>query len=154
MARISLDTNILVYALDRGAGEKNRIARRVVRAAAEAEGVLTQQVIGEFLNVSRKVPGLNHQRLSRIAAGLCATFPILPTSQAQVFEAFDRAARYRIQFWDSVIATVCLGGAVSHLVTEDLQDGLVLDGLIVINPFNPANGPALDALLADAPPAP
>jgi predicted nucleic acid-binding protein len=139
MARISLDTNVLIYAVDPGAGDKNLVARQIVRASAEADGVLTQQVIGEFLNVSRKMAHLNQRRLRRIALGLCSAFPILPTPRDLLFDAFDRAARFNLQFWDAVIATVCLSQGVSHLVSEDLQDGLLVEGLKVVNPFNPRN---------------
>lgn len=150
MARVSLDTNILVYAVDPSAGDKNRIARRILAAAAEGEGLLTQQVIGEFLNVSRKMAHLNQRRLRRIAAGLCATFPVVPTSRDHLFEAFDRAAQHRLQFWDAVILTVCGSAGVLHLISEDLQDGFSLDGLTILNPFNPANSSRLRALLFEA----
>jgi predicted nucleic acid-binding protein len=150
MPRISLDTNILVYAADGEAGEKNRIARRVVGAAARSEGVLTQQVVGEFLNVSRRMQHLDQQRLRRIAAGLCAIFPLLATSREDLLEAFDRSIRLKLQYWDSVIAGVCLSNGVSYLISEDLQDGGRLDGLTVLNPFNPANEEQVVALTAIA----
>jgi predicted nucleic acid-binding protein len=149
MARISLDTNILVYAVDRGAGEKNRVARRILRYAAESEGVLTQQVIGEFLNVSRRMPHLDQQRLGRIALKLCETFPLLTTSRDHLFEAFDRSMRFQLQFWDALIASVCIAHGVSHLLTEDMQNGFSFNGMTIINPFLPENESALDQLLKD-----
>lgn len=150
MARLSLDTNILVYAVDPGAGQRNRIARRVLRAAAAGDGLLTQQVIGEFLTVSRRMAHLDQLRLRRIAAALCATFPIAPTPRELLFDGFDRARRFRLQFWDAVIVTVCLANAVSWLISEDLQDGLAIEGLTVVNPFAAANADRLRDLLSPA----
>jgi predicted nucleic acid-binding protein len=151
MSRISLDTNLLVYAVDTGAGDKHERAREVLRLAAQLDAVLTQQVVGEFLNVSRKMRHLNQRRLRRIAAGLCATFPIVATPKEALFDAFDRAARSGLQFWDSVIVTVCLENAVRLLISEDFQDGLVIDGLTVLNPFNPGNSDRLAGVLEQAP---
>ncbi len=139
MPRVSLDTNILVYAADNGVGEKNRIAKEVVRSAASSEGILTQQVIGEILNVSRRLEEPDQQRLRRVAVRLCETFPVAPTPRNLLFDAFDRAARYKLQFWDSVIVTVCLAEGVEFLISEDLQDRMKFGTLSVLNPFEPLN---------------
>lgn len=151
MTRLSLDTNILVYALDTGAGDKNERARELLQLAALSDAVLTQQVIGEFLNVSRKMQHLNQRRLRRIAVGLCATYPIVATPKEALFDAFDRAGRSGLQFWDSVIVTVCLRNAVRLLISEDFQDGLVIDGLAILNPFNPDNSERLAGFLGKMP---
>lgn len=149
MPRLSLDTNVLVYAVDKNAGEKNDIAVRMVRCLAQDGGVLTQQVIGEFLNVSRRMPHLNQRRLRRIAVGLTAVFPILATEKDLLFEAFDRSIRNQLQFWDSVIIGVCVSSGVTHLFSEDFQDRLVIEGLQILNPFNTSNYAAIDSLLKD-----
>jgi predicted nucleic acid-binding protein len=153
MVRISLDTNILVYAVDRSAGERNARARALLERAALSEAVLTQQVVGEFLNVSRRMAHLDQDRLKRIAVRLCATFPIVGTPRGALFDAFDLASKSGLQFWDSVIVTVCLGNAVQALVSEDFQDGLVIGALTILNPFNPANESRLEALLDTGAPA-
>ena len=137
MPRISIDTNILVYACDPTEGEKCETARRVIRGIAGADSWLTQQVIGEFLNVSRKMHHLNQRRLRRIAVGFAATFPIISTPRDALFEAFDRSGQYQLQFWDAVIVTVCIGAEVNILLSEDYQDGIIIDGLLVRNPLVP-----------------
>lgn len=147
MGRISLDTNILIHAVNAGAGDKNVRARQLLRQAALSDAVLTQQVVGEFLNVSRKMAHLNQRRLRRIAVGLCATFPIVPTPKEALFDAFDRAGRAGLQFWDSLIVTVCLNNAMRLLISEDFQDGLSINGLTILNPFNPANSLRIAELL-------
>ncbi|MEO6114274.1 MAG: PIN domain-containing protein [Sphingomicrobium sp.] len=146
IGRFSLDTNILVYAVDPGAGTKNDIAKQILRSSAIGEGVLTQQVIGEFLNVSRRMAHLNQRRLRRIALGLSTTFPLLATSKELLFAAFDRSVRCNLQFWDSVIASVCIANGVSHLISEDMQDGRIIDGMAIVNPFLSTNRPVISEL--------
>lgn len=147
MGRISLDTNLLVYATDPSAGSRRDIARRWLRRVGDTEGILTQQVIGEFLNVSRRSAHLNQRRLRRIALGLCSVFPIAPANRDALFEAFDLAQRHMLQFWDALIIVVCLRNDVVALLTEDMQDGQRFDALIVINPFLPDNQQIIENIL-------
>ena len=49
--RWSLDTNILVYAVDRDAGEKHRIAVELLDALTEQDCVLSLQALAEFFHV-------------------------------------------------------------------------------------------------------
>ena len=46
--RFSLDTNILVYAVDRDAGARHEAARSIMLRAAQADCLLTLQALGEF----------------------------------------------------------------------------------------------------------
>lgn len=62
---------------------------------------------------------------------------MLATPKELLFEAFDRANRIGLQFWDSVIITVCLADGVDVLVSEDMQDGQNIDGLTILSPFQP-----------------
>lgn len=149
MLRTSIDTNILIYAIDAGEGAKHEQAAGLVGQLASRDAVLTQQVLGELLNVLRK-RARGAEAMPRAAAEYFAMlFPVVPTPLAALFPAFDRAERLRLQFWDSLIVTVCLDNGVSHFLSEDMQDGQRIDGLTIINPFNSANAPTLDALLGN-----
>ncbi len=45
-------------------------------------------------------------------------------------------SRYNFSFWDSLIVACALAGGASILYSEDMQDGLVVDGqLEILNPF-------------------
>ena len=146
--RCSFDTNILVYACDRAAGDRHERARELVGRAAFADCVLTQQVIGEFLNVGRRVLKAEPDLVATAAGSLAELFGGACTSVAILLAAFKRSKRYQLQFWDSVIITVCLANSVDTLITEDMQDGLIVDGLTILDPFNNVNAPVLASLLA------
>ncbi len=143
--RLSFDTNILIYAIDATEGVKQPRAAVLIDQARLADGLLTQQVIGELLNVGRKRPNLSTETTRAMAEELCISFPTRPTPVEALFRAFGRAERHRLQFWDSVIATICIDNHVDILLSEDLQDGLNIDGLLVLNPFNPSNAAQIDA---------
>ena len=149
MTRLSLDTNILVYAVDTTHQPRHDRASDLIVQAAQTDSVLTQQVIGEFLNVSRKFTAKLHPFLRETAERYTRTFPVAQTLPAFLLPAFDRAARFKLQYWDALIVTVCIANGVTHLFSEDLQDGQKIEGLTVINPFLPANQATLDALLGE-----
>lgn len=146
--RITFDTNIIVYAADPVQERKCDEARALIAVAAQRDAVITQQVVGEFLNVTRRSAHLNQRRLRRIAVDFCAVFPVIPTHRNDLFDAFDLAQAHQLQFWDAVILTVCKANDVATLITEDMQDGATLNGVTILNPFNPANRARLDAALA------
>lgn len=150
MARLSLDTNILVYAIDPTHPEKHLRAKELMRRGAAADLVLTQQVIGEYLNfVLRRMPE-RHATLRESAERLCRAFPLLRTPPSLLLAAYDRAIRYKLQFWDALIVSVCLANGVTLLLSEDLQDRQMIDGLTVLDPFNADNSTAVEAVMQGA----
>jgi len=53
-----------------------------------------------------------------------------------ILAAIVRVRTARISFWDALIVEAALTAGASTLLTEDLQDGQVFDGLLrVENPF-------------------
>jgi predicted nucleic acid-binding protein len=149
MARLSIDTNILIHAADPSAGEKHQAARMLVARSAKCDTILTQQVIGEYLNVARKLPQPLQEAMRIAAERLCTVFEIAPTPQPLLFTAFGHAQRLRLQFWDCVIIAVCAAHGVNMLVTEDLQDGQVIDGVSIVDPFAARNAETISRLLEE-----
>lgn len=148
MAIASLDTNILVHAADPTSGERHDRARDIVRRVSLANGVLTQQVIGEFLNLGHKSTKVDRQGVRDMASGLCRVLPILPTKRETLLEAHDLAARYRLQFWDAVIIAVCRTNDVAVLFTEDMQDGQTIADVLILDPLKLENADRVDQVLS------
>ncbi|HYN46064.1 MAG TPA: PIN domain-containing protein [Allosphingosinicella sp.] len=145
--RFTLDSNVLVYAVDAGAGERHAFAAEVLARAATSDAILTTQAVGEFLSVvRRKNPSAFSAALGEV--GRWATiFPIAPTTCDHVIEAAAMAERFRLQLWDCVIWRAARSNGASVFVSEDLQDGFSTGGMTVLNPFNSKNAEVLAALL-------
>jgi predicted nucleic acid-binding protein len=43
--------------------------------------------------------------------------------------------RYSLSFWDALLITTCIHGAVKVLYTEDIGAPRTIDGLSLVNPF-------------------
>ncbi len=146
MARVALDSNILVYAeLEPETAKGKRAAQVILRSARD--GVICVQTVGEFLRVvQRRVPDRFAEAISQ--AELYEAAFLTPPTTAQVMGlAAETARAHGLQLWDAVIVAAASRAGAQALFTEDLQDGRVLDGLKFINPFAAKNAEAVEKLL-------
>lgn len=88
---------------------------------------------------------LGHAR--ETAALLEDAADVIDTNADMTYAASELAKRYQLQYFDALICTVAARGGATILVSEDMQDGMALDSLTIVNPFNPANRLRIDALL-------
>lgn len=49
--------------------------------------------------------------------------------------AIDLETRHRLSWWDSVAVASALQAKCDHFVSEDMNDGRVIETLTVVNPF-------------------
>lgn len=144
--RFALDTNVLVYAFLNDDRRRHSIAAPILMSAAIGDAVLPVQVLAEFLNVVRRKHPHHFEAATTQAQRWQLNLKMLPTTDAHVIEGAKLAARHKFQLWDAVIWQVSRSANASLFLSEDLQDGLVLDGMKVIDPFNPNNATTLEAL--------
>ena len=136
-ARQFVDTNILVYAHDRSAGDKHMRAKELIGAlwASEA-GCLSIQVLQEFyVTITRKVEApLNPQDAAKLVADLSAWRVHTPTI-ADLLSAIDIQQRYQLSFWDAMVIQSAMQLSCEALWSEDLNAGQEYGGVKLINPF-------------------
>ncbi len=129
---VFLDTNILVYAT----------AKDDPRAAAairllSAGGVVSVQVLNEFASVVRRKLKWSWPEVTRAIT----EFRVLlntpqPITLATHDMALEIAHRDELSIYDALIVASALEADCKILLSEDMQDGLVIDGRLTIrNPF-------------------
>lgn len=136
-APIFVDTNILVYALDAGAGEKQRQAAAWTESVwRSGRGRVSTQVLHEFyVTVTQKLrPGLDRSAARVEVRGLMSWRPV-QLDEVMLESAWDVQDRFHLSFWDALIVAAARAAGCGHLLTEDLQDGQMLDDLRIVNPF-------------------
>lgn len=133
-----LDTNILIYTFDdRSPAKKDQARELVARAFEDRTGLISSQVVQEFLNVagSKFEKPLSHEDLrlylDRVLMPLCQVYP----SADLYHRALDVSARWRYGFYDSLIVAAALEAGCVTLLSEDLQHGQRIEGLSVVDPF-------------------
>lgn len=127
----TIDTNIAVYALSMEA--KADRADECLRICA----FLSVQVLNEYASVSVRKRRDSWEVVSADLTALRNVVPrILPIDDDANRTAGRIAERYRLSFYDALMLAVALSGGARTLYSEDMQDGLVIDGkLRIIDPF-------------------
>jgi predicted nucleic acid-binding protein len=134
--RFTLDTNILVYALDTVVGPRHALAVRIVDKAADRDCHLTLQALSEFYAVVTRKGIVPKREAAAQVEDWLLLFPALAASAAAVRAALTHAVAGRASYWDALLtATASEGGCVVCL-SEDMADGGHVGTIKVINPFD------------------
>ena len=144
---LAIDTNVLFYALD-SEDARHLQAIDVLASAVSADVVMPAQVYGELLNAVRRKRPQDLAEATRLVAAWMQIWPTAPTRGPDIRDGADLAVRYRLQFWDGVILSVAARSSATVLLSEDMQDGQVVGGVTLLNPFLPANTDRLSQALA------
>jgi predicted nucleic acid-binding protein len=132
-----VDTNVLVYRRDQGEQEKQPRAELWLRHLWERRlGRLSVQVLKEFyVTVTQKlVPGIDRESARSEVRSLFTWRPV-PTNVQVMDGAWRVQDRFGLSFWDSLIVSAAQLAVCRYLLSEDLQDGLQLGSLEVVDPF-------------------
>lgn len=133
--RFTLDTNVLVYAIDSAEGEKHRRAKDIVDRAAQADCVLAIQALGEFYVTSQRRRLLPAADAAAQVADWVELFATMGPIEANVVTAAQEAAATRFGYWDAMLLATADSHGCTTLLSEDMADGATLGGVTVRNPF-------------------
>jgi len=136
-AKIFIDTNIIIYAYDVTAGKKHEIAGTIMTGLWDSGlGVISTQVLQEFfVNVVQKIPKpIDMQQAKEIVRDFLKWSVVVNTGDS-IIDAIDICLRFRCSFWDAMIIEAAIKGGAAVILSEDLQDGQVVDGVAIKNPF-------------------
>lgn len=130
-----VDTNVLVYAFDKGSSPKKRIAQRLMNELMEEDRLrVSTQVLQElFVTLTRKVsqPCSSEEALALLED--LTAWPLMVVDDSAIRSAVRLGDQ--LSFWDAlvVVAAARVGAAV--LYSEDLNDGQEILGVRICNPF-------------------
>jgi predicted nucleic acid-binding protein len=145
---ITIDTSVLIYLWDTADPEKQAVAQSLVAKLSPAGAPLALQVIGETQNVLRRKLKQPPWEAAQNARNLLVAFDSFTASEANVAEALSLLAAGRMSYGDGLLLTAARDAGCTTLLSEDLQDGFRLGGLLVVSPFKDGGpSPALLALL-------
>jgi predicted nucleic acid-binding protein len=132
-----VDTNVLIYAYDAGAGLKHTAAKHFVEQLWKNKtGCLSTQVLQEFyVNVTRKTSQPFSAEQAKRAIQTLSHWTVFSPQPQDILAAIDLSVRYQISFWDSLVIRSAQQTGCKTLWTEDLAHGQEYDGVVVQNPF-------------------
>ena len=132
-----VDTNVLLYAYDASDPDRATTARDLVSTLGRTRtGALSVQVLQEFyVNAVGKIaqplsPTDGRDRVRNLARWRTH----VPTAE-DVLAATSISEERQLSFWDAMIIRSAAELGCHTLWTEDLNDGQVIEGVRVTNPF-------------------
>jgi predicted nucleic acid-binding protein len=125
------DTNVFVYAIIQDDPRSDRAEELIAEG-----GAVSVQVLSEFAAVARRKTKMPWVEIRRALDGIKALCPDpLPITLGTHGGALAIAERYGYKIYDALIVASALEARCTILYSEDMQDGQVIDGITIRNPF-------------------
>lgn len=133
------DSNVLIYVASE-LSEKANIAESLLLAEPP---LMSAQVLNECAHVLRRKLRHDWIDIVKFIERLTLTGTVRAITVETTRRGLQLAERYRFSVWDSMIVASALEAGAEVLWTEDMHDGLVVDGqLRIANPFVDLTPPA------------
>ena len=125
-----LDSNIILYLLSADVVKADKAEAIVARG-----GVISVQVLNEVTSVCRRKLKMPWGDIESVLAAVKSACKVIPLTITTHETAVKIAQRYDISFYDANICAAAILSGADVLVSEDMQDGMNIDGVIIQNPF-------------------
>jgi len=132
-----VDTNVLVYAFDKGSSPKKRVAQRLMNELMDEDRLrVSTQVLQElFVTLTRKVSQRCSSEEALAVLDDLTAWPLLVVDYAAIRAAVELAGEAKLSFWDALVVVAAARTGSTVLYTEDLNHGQEILGVRVTNPF-------------------
>ena len=135
MSTFSLDTNVLIYAIDPSQGAKHTAAQALLEQALNGAWPIALQVLGEFYSATTRKKVLSPASAARTVTLWGELMRPCAVSTNGFTHALNYSRRTGAQFWDALILATCAEHGVKRLYTEDIGPQRQALGVALVNPF-------------------
>lgn len=137
-ARLFVDTNILLYALDPAEAIKRAISADLLRRTiANHTLALSPQNLNECYRVLCQRGRLVDQTAARSYLTYLTPWCIAPLDARTAAKAWAVQDEAGLGWWDALLVASALMAGCKLFLSEDLQDGREISGMRIANPFAP-----------------
>ncbi|MDR2210265.1 MAG: PIN domain-containing protein [Spirochaetaceae bacterium] len=99
--------------------------------------VVSTQVLNELCNIFTKKYPVPVDEIQRLLASIRDNCEHITVTEDFVTRALDYHQKFSLSYFDALMVVAALKASSKYLVTEDIQDGLLIDGTLTIpNIFN------------------
>lgn len=124
------DTNVLLYLLSKDSAKADR-----AEALLASGGIVSVQVLNEFVSVASRKLAMTIPEIREILSTIRTVCIVKPLDIETHELGLDMAECYGFSMYDSLIVAAAVHARYAVLYTEDLQQGQVIDQLVIRNPF-------------------
>ncbi len=133
-----VDTNVLVYAYDvTDPIKQGRAINVLTTLSTNQTGSLSAQILGEFfVTVIRRIaPPLSLAEAEMSIVRYRRSWTIFDITDTTVAEGIRIVQRESISYWDALVVATARLNRVPYILSEDMSDGALVEGVRVLNPF-------------------
>ena len=130
MAKPFIDSNVVLYLFSSDTLKADR-----AESLLQSGGLISVQVLNEVASVCLRKLKMTWEDIDAVLETLKSTCEVLPVTLASHEKAVVLAQRYRLSLYDANIVANAILGGVKTLLSEDMQSGMLMDGVTVVNPF-------------------
>ena len=134
--KVFFDSNILVYFIDESDSEKQLKAKELIEAATSNQtGIVSTQSLQEVYNVATKKLNCPKDKAKQLIKMFSETLPVAQVTIPLILKAIDISIKTEYSFWDSLILSAAKDSGCIIVYSEDMQNGHIVDGMKILNPF-------------------
>lgn len=130
MSAAFIDSNIILYLLS-GDPVKADLAESIL----EKGGIISVQVLNEVTSICSRKLKMSWEEIDTVLLAVKTACDVVPLTVESHEKAVELSTRYQLSFYDAhICASAILAGATVTL-SEDMQNGMEIDGMTISNPF-------------------
>lgn len=130
-----IDTNILIYSVDRADPVKRETAITLIAEhATRRTGIISTQVLQEFYSAATRKLGIEPAAAKRHLQDF-QIFDVVQVTPHMIEQGIDASVLHNISFWDGLILAAASTANASKLLSEDLNHAQTIEGITIQNPF-------------------
>ena len=130
MSKPFIDSNVILYLLSNDAAKADK-----AEAILETGGVISVQVLNEVVSVCQRKLKMSWDEIDAVLQAVKASLQLVPLTDTTHELAVQICKRYQLSFYDAHICAAALIAGSKIVLSEDMQDGMVVDSLVIKNPF-------------------
>ena len=130
MSKPFIDSHVVMYLLSGDIAKANR-AQQLLQDG----GIVSVQVLNDVTSVCQRKLKMPCQEIDAVIQALTAACVVVPLTLASHEKAVDISKRYQLSIYDANIIACALITSASKLLTQDMQDGQLIESHVIRNPF-------------------
>lgn len=130
MSAVFIDSNVIVYLLSGDVAKADS-----AEAILDAGGIISVQVLNEVTSVCLRKLNMNWEEIDAVLLAVKSACDVVPLTLESHEKAVQIAKRYPLSFYDAHICAAAILSGAKLLLSEDMQDGMKIDAIVVKNPF-------------------
>jgi predicted nucleic acid-binding protein len=127
---VFVDSNVILYLLSGDTAKADR-----AEAILDTGGIISVQVLNEVTSVCLRKLKMSWEEIDAVLLAVKTACDVVSLTLESHEKAVQIAKRYQLSFYDAHICSAAILSGAKVLLSEDMQDGMKIEGVVVNNPF-------------------